>query len=320
MRFVVAPGQAGQRVDKLVVELLGGSATRAEVQRWIAEGRVTVDGRALDKKDRLEAGAALVVEPAPAPLSLALPDPSVRFAVIYEDEHLLVVDKPAGLVVHPARGHAGGTLVNGLLARGSFRVTADPRDPEGHLRPGIVHRIDKDTSGLLVIAKDAATREGLKALFSRHDIERSYLALVVGEARAARYDTPHGRHPKSRLRFTSLLAADAPGARRACTLVEPLERYPGATLVRCRLETGRTHQIRVHLLEQGKTPIVGDPLYGGSVADPKIRRIGSELGRQALHAAVLGLSHPISGEALRWESALPEDMARARAELTRRAT
>jgi 23S rRNA pseudouridine1911/1915/1917 synthase len=320
MRFVVAPGQAGQRVDKLVVELLGGSATRAEVQRWIAEGRVTVDGRALDKKDRLEAGAALVVEPAPAPLSHALPDPSVRFAVIYEDEHLLVVDKPAGLVVHPARGHAGGTLVNGLLARGSFRVTADPRDPEGHLRPGIVHRIDKDTSGLLVIAKNAATREGLKALFSRHDIERSYLALVVGEARAARYDTPHGRHPKSRLRFTSLLAADAPGARRACTLVEPLERYPGATLVRCRLETGRTHQIRVHLLEQGRTPIVGDPLYGGSVADPEIRRIGSELGRQALHAAVLGLSHPISGEALRWESALPEDMARARAELTRRAT
>ena len=146
-------------------------------------------------------------------------------------------------------------------------------------------------------------------LFSRHDIERSYLAIVVGEARAARYDTPHARHPKSRLRFTSLVRT--PGAKRACTMVEPLEQFEGAALVRCTLETGRTHQIRVHLAEQAKTPILADPLYGRRPSDARVAAIGDELGRQALHAAVLGFVHPALGRPMRWESPLPDDMQAA---------
>jgi 23S rRNA pseudouridine1911/1915/1917 synthase len=197
--------------------------------------------------------------------------------------------------------------VNGLLARGGFeRAGADPRDPEGHLRPGIVHRLDKGTSGLLVVAKDAPTREALKALFAAHDIEREYVAVVVGIAKSATYDTLHGRHPTDRLRFTSR----APGGRRAVTHVRVLERLGAATLVACRLDTGRTHQIRVHLAEQGGTPILGDPLYGRTPRDAALRALAEVLGRQALHARVLGFVHPATGVAMRWESALPEDIER----------
>jgi 23S rRNA pseudouridine1911/1915/1917 synthase len=308
---------AGERADKAVVEMLargGETVPRAEVQRWIAAGLVTVAGRAVDKRTALAAGTVVSVTAAAPPPSAAAPDDTVAFAVVYEDEHLVVVDKPAGLVVHPARGHRGGTLVNGLLARGGFeRAGADERDPEGHLRPGIVHRLDKDTSGLMVVAKHAAAREALKALFARHDIERAYLAITLGRARAARWDTPHGRHPKSRLRFTSRLDADKPGARRAVTRVEPLESLAAgrASLVRCTLETGRTHQIRVHLSEQAHTPILADPLYGRRPADPDLAAIADALGRQALHAAVLGFVHPITRAAMRWESPLPADLERA---------
>jgi 23S rRNA pseudouridine1911/1915/1917 synthase len=308
---------AGERADRVVVAVCaraGRRVTRAEVQRWMGEGRVTRAGRPLSASTRLEGGARLRIEPAPPPPSDARPDASVRFAVVFEDAHLVVVDKPAGLVVHPARGHREATLVHGLLARGVL-AAADPRDATGRERPGIVHRLDKGTSGLMVVAKHAEAREGLKALFQRHDIERAYLALVVGDARAARYDTPHGRHPKSRLRFTSLLGAERPGVRRAVTRVEPLARYAGATLVRCLLETGRTHQIRVHLAEQARTPVLGDPLYGRPPADPALRRIAETLGRQALHAALLGLVHPVTGERHRWQSPLPDDIEQALAAL-----
>jgi 23S rRNA pseudouridine1911/1915/1917 synthase len=270
-------------------------------------------------------GAVVTIRLGPRLHSAASPDPTVPFEVVYEDEHLLVVDKPAGLVVHPARGHWDGTLVHGLLAHATSRTSrsdapdeepsssfpADPRDPEGHLRPGIVHRLDKDTSGLLVVAKTAVTREALKDLFARHAIERSYTALVIGRARQATYDTPHGRHPRSRLRFTSTLPADHPGARRAITHVEPLEQWAAASSVRCRLETGRTHQIRVHLAEQAGTPVLGDSLYGQRPAEPGLRRIADTLGRQALHAGVLGFVHPATGQAVRWESPLPSDMRQA---------
>jgi 23S rRNA pseudouridine1911/1915/1917 synthase len=218
----------------------------------------------------------------------------------------LIVDKPPGLVVHPARGHEDGTLVNGLLALGCFAADAsDERDPMGLLRPGIVHRLDKGTSGLLVVAKNERTREALKAAFARHDIEREYLAIVVGTARSASFDTPHGRHPTDRLRFTSLGRLGS--AKRAITHVELIESLGPASLVVCRLETGRTHQIRVHLSERMKTPILGDPVYGAQPADEQLRATGARLGHQALHARLLGFVHPRSGRSLRFESPPPED-------------
>ena len=298
------------RLDKLVVRLLekaGASASRAVVQRWIENGRVLVDGKPGRASMAIAAGARIDVAPEPPEPSRAEPDASIVLAVVYEDPHLVVVDKPAGLVVHPAKGHASGTLVNALLGRGGFeRAGADPRDPEGHLRPGIVHRLDKDTSGLLVVAKDAETREALKARFAKHDIEREYVAVVVGEAKDATYETLHGRHPTDRLRFTSHVQE----GKRAATRVTVLERLGPATLVACLLETGRTHQIRVHLSERGKTPILGDALYGKPPRDAALRVIGEALGRQALHARVLGFEHPATGEHLHFESPIPADMAR----------
>jgi 23S rRNA pseudouridine1911/1915/1917 synthase len=312
LRFEVAAGDPRDRLDKLVVHLLdraGHAASRASVQRWIAGGRVLVDGAPARASAAVPAGARVEVRPEAPPPSSAAPDAGIAVPVVYEDPHLLVIDKPAGLVVHPARGHAAGTLVNGLLALPGFeRAPADPRDPIGHARPGIVHRLDKGTSGLLVVAKDEATREALKELFARHAIEREYVAIVAGAARDATYDTLHGRHPTDRLRFTTRVRE----GRRAVTHVRVLERLgPAATLVACSLETGRTHQIRVHLAERGGTPILGDPLYGRPPKHPEVRAIAEELGRQALHARVLGFVHPASRGAVRWESPLPADMARA---------
>jgi 23S rRNA pseudouridine1911/1915/1917 synthase len=336
LQFVVAAGDARERADVLVVQLLdraGRPTTRADVQRWMAEGRVLVDGKPARRSRPVPAGARVSVEPGPPLTSTAAPDPAVRFAVVFEDEHLLVVDKPAGLVVHPARGHRTGTLVSGLLAHAlaAGRLAADdalgaaaglsppdPLDREGHLRPGIVHRLDKDTSGLLVVAKTAPIREALKALFARHDLERRYTAIVVGRARRARYDTPYGRDPKSRLRFTSRWPAGGRVTRRAVTEIEPLEQLGPAALVHCTLGTGRTHQIRVHLAEQGGTPVLGDELYGRPPTDPELCALGRGLGRHALHAGLLGFVHPGTGRRMRWESALPAELAEVLAVLRTR--
>ncbi len=308
--FLALPTDPRDRLDILVVALLaraGRVESRATVQRWILHGRVLLDTRPARASTPVSPGARVEVSPEPPPATTAEPDASIQLSVVYEDAHLLVIDKPAGLVVHPARGHESGTLVNALLARGGFeRASADPRDPAGHLRPGIVHRLDKGTSGLLVVARDGPTREALKALFARHDIEREYVAIVVGAARDATYDTLHGRHPTDRKRFTSRLDE----GRRAVTHVRVLERLGGASLVACRLETGRTHQIRVHLAERAGTPILGDPVYGRAPRDPALRALGEALGRQALHARVLGFVHPATGEPVRWTSALPADMER----------
>jgi 23S rRNA pseudouridine1911/1915/1917 synthase len=313
--FEVSARDPRDRLDKLVVATLaqrGEVISRATVQRWIERGRVLVDGRAIRASAQVPVGARIEVAPEPPEPTRAEPDSSITLAVVYEDDHLLVVDKPAGLVVHPARGHASGTLVNALLGRGGFeRATADERDPEGYLRPGIVHRLDKGTSGLLVVAKDERTREALKALFAEHAIEREYVALVSGEAKAQTIATLHGRHPTDRLRFTSRVAK----GRRAVTHVTVIERLGRATLVACRLETGRTHQIRVHLAERSGTPILGDPLYGKAPRDPLLSAIADELGHQALHARVLGFVHPISKRPMRWESPLPADIERAIARL-----
>jgi 23S rRNA pseudouridine1911/1915/1917 synthase len=313
VKFELGEAQPPDRLDKALARLLPG-ISRSTLQRWIAEGRVQVDGRPCRAKDRVGPGAVIEVEPGPPPPSDAAPDPSVQFGVLYDDEQLVVVDKPAGLVVHPARGHATGTLVNGLLARPGFeRAAADPLDPAGALRPGVVHRIDKDTSGVLVVAKTELAREKLKAQLAAHQVERLYLALTVGVPAPGAIRSRYGRHPRSRLRFTSLCRE----GKLAVTEVSVREKLAGgrAALVECRLETGRTHQIRVHLSEQTKTPLLADALYARPPRDPELAAIADELGRQALHAAVLGFVHPTSGETLRFESPLPQDFERALAAL-----
>jgi 23S rRNA pseudouridine1911/1915/1917 synthase len=284
--------------------------SRSTVQRWISEGRVKVDGKICRPKQQVRGGSRVEVEPSEPPPTTAVPDAGVEFHVLYEDPHLIVVDKPAGVVVHPARGHASGTLVNGLLARGGFeRAGADPRDPTGSVRPGVVHRIDKDTSGVLVVAKDEPTREGLKQQLSRHDMERIYRALTLGVPQEGTIETLYDRHPRSRLRFTSKTTQ----GKRAVTHVRVLERLARkrAALIECRLETGRTHQIRVHLAEQAGTPLLADWLYGRTPGAEDLAAVAAALGRQALHAAVLGFVHPITAEPLRFESALPPDLETA---------
>ena len=288
--------------------------SRAVVQRWIEAGRVLVDGKPCRARDTVKEGAVLDVTPLPPEPSDAEPDAGVTLEVVHEDESLLVVNKPAGLVVHPARGHRTGTLVNGLLAREGFLAPgADPHDEQGHVRPGIVHRIDKDTTGLLVVAKTDASREALKAQLAAHTIERVYSALTLGVPASTTIRTTYGRDRRSRLRFTSRLREGKP----AVTHVKVVERLAGgrAALVECRLETGRTHQIRVHLAEQQKTPLLADALYGRKPTDPDLLAVSEALGRQALHATVLGFVHPQTGKTLRFEAPWPADFATALASL-----
>lgn len=281
-------------------------ASRAEVQRWIEAGRVTLDGAAAEASARVKEGQRIEVRPMAAPATAAKPEGDVRFDVLYADDDVVVVNKPPGLVVHPARGHEGGTLVNGLLARGYFR-REELGDDE---RPGIVHRLDKGTSGVLVVARTADAREKLKAQFQAHSIERAYEAIVVGEARGGTHATLHGRHPRERMRFTSRVKS----GKRAVTHVRVLARLAGATHVECTLETGRTHQIRVHLAESG-TPVLGDPLYGKPPRDALLREVAERLGHQALHARVLGFVHPRTGDPMRFEAPPPPDFAEALAAL-----
>ncbi|MBN2195610.1 MAG: RluA family pseudouridine synthase [Polyangiaceae bacterium] len=312
-RLVLGADDLRDRVDKvLALRLLGVS--RSTVQRWITEGRVLVNGAPCRPRDVVGPGAVIEVDPGPAPPSRAEPDADVVFDVVFEDEHLAVIDKPAGLVVHPARGHARRTLVNGLLARPGFSASVvDAKDAEGALRPGIVHRLDKDTSGLLVVAKDDVTREGLKRQLAAHSMDRIYRALTIGVPREGTIDVLHGRHPRSRLRFSSFVA----DGRRAVTHVRIVEvlAHGLAALVECRLETGRTHQIRVHLSERARTPVLGDVLYGGEARGTPLVALVARLGRHALHAAVLGFEHPIDGHRLLFQSAWPRALAAVVAEL-----
>lgn len=302
-----------ERVDRVVTHLLDG-VSRAEVQRWIREGRVLVDGRTCSPKAQVEGGAEIVVEEGPARTSSVEPEAGVPFDVLYEDQHLVVVNKPAGVVVHPGKGNWTGTLIAGLLARPDFaRPPEDERDPEGPLRPGVVHRIDKDTSGILVVARTAEAREHLKDQFADHTIERRYVAITHGVPSRGRIETLHGRHPRSRRRFSCRVTE----GRRAVTEILDVERLAGgrAARVECTIETGRTHQIRVHLAEHCRAPVLADPVYGRALRDDVLVAASGAVGRQALHAAVLGFTHPVSGERRRFASELPEDMSRALATL-----
>jgi 23S rRNA pseudouridine1911/1915/1917 synthase len=287
MELRATPDDEGARLDAFLAEPLG---SRARAQRLIEAGAVLVDGRAAPKRHRLSAGEVVTVdEPPPA----QAPDvPEAAFAVPYRDEHLLVVDKPAGVVVHPARGHHSGTLSQALAG-----VAAGGEDAA---RAGIVHRLDRDTSGLLVVARSEAVHRALRNALQARAITREYLALVEGRppARTGTIDAPLGRDRRVRTRMST----DTDDPRRAVTHFEIEHALPRTTLLRVRLETGRTHQIRAHLRAIAH-PVVGDPEYGTA------GRLGLE--RQFLHAARLAFDHPVTGARIDVSSPLPDDLRAA---------
>jgi 23S rRNA pseudouridine1911/1915/1917 synthase len=267
---------------------------------------VTVNGAAGTPSRKLRRGDVVVWAP-PPPVPTEVEAEDIPLAIVHEDRWLVIVDKPAGLVVHPAPGHEAGTLVNALLAH-----CRDLRGIGGELRPGIVHRIDKDTSGLLVVAKDDATMNALAAEFRAHTIERVYDALVAGKppGPGGRIDTLYGRDPHARKKFSSRVRT----GKRAITNWKLVERFPGAARIEARLETGRTHQVRVHLAALG-CPLLGDATYGKPPRDKPVRAVADALGRQALHARSLAFVHPATGKKLSFSSDLPDDMQRALAGL-----
>jgi 23S rRNA pseudouridine1911/1915/1917 synthase len=285
--LVVGPEAVGERLD---VFLAAEAGSRAAAQRLIDAGLVLVDGVARPKRHAVVEGERVTVRPAPAEHEHEAPP--APFAVAYEDEHVLVVDKPPGVVVHPARGHRTGTLAQALAGR-----AAGGGDPE---RAGIVHRLDRETSGLLVVARSDAAHASLKAQLRARQIEREYLALVEGRpaARAGTIDAPLGRDRRVRTRVST----DTDEPRTAITHFETERVLPDFTLLRVRLETGRTHQIRAHLLAIGH-PVAGDPEYGHAGL------LG--LSRQFLHAERLVFSHPVTGERVELRSPLPPDLRAA---------
>lgn len=291
---------AGERLDRVLAELFP-DFSRSRLQQWVKEGRCAVDGKVGRNKDRVAGGEQLAlnarfedqVEPDAQPIPLNL---------IYEDEHLLVVDKPAGLVVHPAAGNPDGTLQNALLHH-DLSLRELPR-------AGIVHRLDKDTSGLLVVARTPAAHRKLVEMLQARDIHREYIAVVVGVMVAGgTVDEPVGRHPTQRTRM-----AVTESGKPAVTEYRVMERFRAHTLVKLKLETGRTHQIRVHMAYI-RYPLVGDPVYGGRLKIPAgasddLREVLHGFRRQALHARRLGLTHPATGEWMEWESPVPDDIER----------
>ena len=319
------------RLDRALADA-APELSRARIQALLAAGAIRRGGEVVtDASARPAPGLYRIDVPPPAP---AIPGPEdIPLSVLHEDAHLIVIDKPAGMAVHPAPGSETGTLVNALLAHCGASLSGIG----GVARPGIVHRLDKDTSGVMVAAKTDAAHRGLAALFERHDIDRVYLAFARGAPREPRgvIRTRIGRSTRDRKKMAALVDPSPQrgeggpsrsdggrgGGREAVTHYEVRRRYgpPSrtlASLIACRLETGRTHQIRVHLAHVG-APCLADPLYGAGAPAPPVRSAIAAAGltRQALHAAVLGFVHPITGEALRFESPFPQDLARLGAEL-----
>jgi len=319
----VADADGGERLDRLLARQIA-SLSRTRLKALILDGAVTIGGRTiLDPGHRVNAGDAIEVTVPPA----EAPEPkaeNIPLNIVYEDDQVIVIDKPAGLVVHPAAGHATGTLVNALIAHCGDSLSGIG----GVKRPGIVHRLDKDTTGLMVVAKTDRAHQALADQFADHGrtgpLQRGYWAFVWGapDRPKGTVDAPIDRHPHARDKM-----AVRQSGRDAITHWQVLERYPGAdkkplaSLIECRLETGRTHQIRVHLAHLGH-PLIGDSTYGpgfrtkSALLAPPARKALEDLGRQALHAYLLGFEHPTSGEELVFRSELPADLARLRNSLS----
>ncbi|HYH09826.1 MAG TPA: RluA family pseudouridine synthase [Thermoanaerobaculia bacterium] len=302
LRGTITPSQDGVRLDRALGELFP-SESRNALAKLITAGRVRVDGVAASKPShRVAAGMDVEIDvPPPSPSSVASQD--LPISILHEDEDVLVIDKPAGLVVHPAAGHPDQTLVNALL----FHVK-DLSGVGGEIRPGIVHRLDKDTSGVLLVAKHDDAHRKLSAAWNTEAVRKEYVALVYGTPSTLRgtVEAPIGRDPRDRKRM-----AVVSDGRNAITDYDVTERLRHASVVRCRLRTGRTHQIRVHMKHLGH-PIIGDPVYSGpqwrGIPDRKVQRALATIERQMLHAARITFAHPRTGNALTIESALPADM------------
>lgn len=291
MNVTLTPAVGGLRADQFLAAALDG-LTRSAAQRLLEEGRVLCQGKALKKNDRLKEGVPLtVVIPDPTPVEIVPQD--IPLDVVYEDEDVIVVNKPVGLVVHPAPGHPDGTLVNALL----YHCGQSLSGINGEIRPGIVHRIDRDTSGLLIVAKNDAAHLSLAEQLQDHSLYRAYEAVVLGGFREdeGTISLPIARHPTDRKK----MAVNHLNGRPAVTHWKVLTRYAGYTHLQCRLETGRTHQIRVHMAAQGH-PVLGDPVYGG------VRKGFPELVGQCLHARQLTFRHPRTGERITVECPLPD--------------
>ena len=294
---------AGWRLDAALAKLFP-EHSRARLQGWLKQGLIRLDGNAAESKRKVYGGERIefdqsAVPPAPTPANAA---EDIALNVVFEDEHLIVIDKPAGLVVHPGNGNASGTLMNALLHH-EPQLAAIPR-------AGIVHRLDKDTSGLLVVARTLTAQTDLVRQMQARSVQRHYLALVLGNVeRDGTVDAPLGRHAVHRTKMAIVRA----GGKEARTHYAVLERFAKATLLECRLETGRTHQIRVHLASI-KHPLAGDPVYGKAKSgDARL----DAFPRQALHAWRLALLHPATGAEMAWESPLPADFAQLLEDLRR---
>jgi 23S rRNA pseudouridine1911/1915/1917 synthase len=309
LRFDVGGEDAGRRLDVVLSGLAG--IPRAQVRRWIESGAVRINDESPRPSRKVCEGDVVIATPPRAVPIEARPEP-IPLDVLFSDEHLIVIDKAAGMVVHPAPGHASGTLVNALLHH-----CDDLAGVGGAIRPGIVHRLDRGTSGVMVVAKNDAAHHALAAQFHEHTIGRIYWAFVrsLPSADAGVIDKPIGRHPRDRKR----MSVRTDSGRAARTHWSVLRRYPESrtSWLEIRPDTGRTHQIRVHLSSQGM-PIAGDPVYGR----PRSRRRSSGpvtlLERPALHAASLGFIHPHTGRKLRFDAPLPRDLAEFQRELERR--
>lgn len=297
-KATVLAEQSGHRIDQAAAELFS-DFSRARLQEWIKSGHLTLDGLVVRTKDKVKSGNVLVLDAELEPRENWTAQ-ELKLDVVYEDASLLVINKPAGLVVHPGAGSPDGTLLNALLFRDP-QLAAIPR-------AGIVHRLDKDTTGLLVVARTLQAHADLVRQLQERTVKREYEAVVCGLfTGGGKVDAPIGRHPRDRVKM-----AVVAGGKPAITHFRILQRFETYTHVRVQLETGRTHQIRVHMAHIGH-PLLGDTLYGARLrlpkhADEELKTVLQDFRRQALHAAQLGLIHPVTGVYLEWQAPLPEDM------------